>query len=279
MKFLSLRSISGYDNYSAYKHSYEYTVKVSTLIQRGLDNLEQQRKDAEATHLENLPELERNKEYREKISALMKEAGIKSLWYGLRRGSSSKKTVTLNAGYVEDMARDLPVEDGYDRFLTSYESEKKRHTEALQKALREEEQAQRRKDQAAENQKQEAQKTFDKVSLLVKYGLNPLDGWWEILEAVLNKSPLLNLAHAMLQAREDFSLGRCVPFAVSDAIPKEVRDDVLAAYHVWCEDGDGRVFRDCAHNYDSLFHVVAKEAPELYADYKRADEEVRREEY
>lgn len=92
----------------------------------------------------------------------------------------------------------------------------------------------------------------------------------EILDAILGRDKYLCLGHWLMKNRGDWNDGPSYAevglseFRIETALDQEIHDEINSHIIDW--DGDGRVFRDCEHNYDSLF---ARCDSELLSDYNQ----------
>lgn len=107
-----------------------------------------------------------------------------------------------------------------------------------------------------------------------RYTVTTLNGQYkstdarEILEEILNKCPILNLAHAMHSCRNYFDRVYMVESALRGISNIPNLQDAYEEISSLCEnyDGDGRVFRDCNYDYSYVYSLVDKD---LLVDYDK----------
>lgn len=227
--------------------------------------------DIEATHNANIPRIENNKLLREKVFLMMDAVGIPRTWgqYEIPKGRRTKQWITHVAGYDEDLNRNVKVDDGYAVAARSVDSCLKdidRIFNELKTGIAKEEQ----KKLAEEKEKAKA---LWLAKMQVKYSLDETAGVETVLSTILSKDKYLDLAHAMMETRNDWSDGF---YRVEDALGRfsVVTDEdhrIYECVNLLTEDDydvDGRVFRDCAWNYDVLFGLVLDKG--LLEDYNKA---------
>tara|TARA_R110000824_G_scaffold526_4_gene3340 strand:+ start:2114 stop:3058 length:945 start_codon:yes stop_codon:yes gene_type:complete len=135
----------------------------------------------------------------------------------------------------------------------------------------------KRKDEEAKEKDRKAEiaerKSNLKLALLAQKYVpeNPVEcETSEILDTILGRCKYLNLAHWMKKNRGDWNDGYAYAetglgeFEIENELDQEIHDDVYSYIEDW--DGDGRVFRDCDHNYDTLF---ARCESYLLSDYNQ----------
>lgn len=221
---------------------------------------------AEKSHKENLPLIEKNIQARLEIGKLMDELGVPRTY--IERDQKSRKAikpfVTRNSGWVLDMDRFLPVDDGFEAFSKKYKAYVESQNKRIEELEAQEAQARDRKVKANEAEAEKRAMWVRVGMLSAKYGLPETTTERELFEHILNQNPLLNLANAMRKTRGDWSYGF---WRVEHALHKvsEVEYPEIVADILDCmSDDDGRVFRDTTYNYDVLFGMVDEE---LYKDY------------
>lgn len=127
------------------------------------------------------------------------------------------------------------------------------------------------------------------VALAQRYDLPITSDWGEVMETILDRSPLLSLAHDMLSVRLDWEDGCDNVQRALDKYKTALykgdgpeREDVFGPEVVALiqetidsfngGDRDGRIFRDRKPGYDFLFEVVKNNDYHLYKDYMEAKE-------
>jgi len=104
-----------------------------------------------------------------------------------------------------------------------------------------------------------------------KYDLDLDANQDDILEKMCSLNKYLELAHGLLENREDWSDGpksasyALRNFKIETPLDQEIHDNIAPYISDW--DGDGRIFRDIEWNYDRIFKMVKENNPSLYSDY------------
>ncbi|TXH35244.1 MAG: hypothetical protein E6Q98_15735 [Rhodospirillaceae bacterium] len=253
----------------------------SQIAKYALEQLETaRRKDVEA-HEKNRPAMEINKVIRLRIESLMAEVGMPAKWSERDTKSRARypRSITMEAGYLNDLRKHVPTDDGFDYATSTYERLKRDYDAYAEAGKLEDQQAQSARQQAEERRKAERRANLELAAIILRYDLDPDSDWQDILDALRTKDQRLDLAVAMRRVRGDWSDG---PGPVSVALDrfkivtdqdKEIANDIVGCLNSW--DGDGRTFRDTSWNYDRLFASV--EDTQLSADiqlaYERSDRE------
>lgn len=143
--------------------------------------------------------------------------------------------------------------------------------------LKERAEAKKIEEQKERKESLEREKIFILAQCQLMYGLEPseVQDIDECVEFLLSKNNLLRLAYAMEQTRNDWSEGY---YRVENALssfqsPLSERDRkiFLEIQSLLNTDDlpDGRVFRDCEHNYSELYAIVEEEHPDIMALFNR----------
>lgn len=185
-------------------------------------------------------------------------------WSGF---GSRRKARRLPAGWLTSVRLQLGRADPWQSVLDT-----KSRLEA-DITSREKQQAEAERTKAAQAAAEEKKRKAYAVmgALCGRYGVEPESEMSVLLDAIIQKNKYLWLAHYLAKNRSDWIDGTAYAetgldgFTVVTARDKEVAADIGGHIANW--DGDGRIFRDCAWNYEALLGIVAAEAAELYADY------------
>lgn len=229
------------------------------------------KKEVDEAHEKNLSAIENNKALRKKVELMMHAIGIPDSWSerDWKSRARTPKYIKHTAGYLSDIQRCCPVDDGYESACVAY----KRFQERVEKYIKDNEAADIQAQRAQEAKGREEKRERIRAALVVKLGL-PYDSPAEdALEHLLSKNKLLNLAHAMQKTRGDWNEGAYrvenALFSPENDTEKAINADVAS----YLEDfEDGRVFRDCTWNYNRIFSLIAETDPELVSDYQQACE-------
>lgn len=253
-------------SYESHLTRYSWAPKPSAkrIAEYALQQLEDARKKDVEAHERNLQKIEANKVERGKIIAVMNAAGIPDSYSETDPKSRARfpKKVRHDAGYIGDMRRNLPINDGFDHATGTYNRLKEQYgkyaAEAELADKRAAEVAEREKAAAAEKRRAD----LKLASIILRYKLPEDSDWENVLEELRKKDQRLDLAVAMWQTRGDWSEGY---WRVSDALgrftvetPEDaaIQTDILSCFN---DDIDGRVFRDTTWNYGRLFAEAADE--------------------
>jgi len=93
---------------------------VSNAIRNAKNRADEVVKQAEAVHEKNLPAIENNTKLRAKIKGYMEACGIRAKYTVYDYPTSRhrrKKSMDRIAGYVQDLDRCVPINDGYDEII------------------------------------------------------------------------------------------------------------------------------------------------------------------
>jgi len=240
---------------------------------KALAALEAARKMDVEAHERNESKLEANKALRDRIIAVMTEAGIPASYSekDVKSRARFPKSIRKDAGYLEDLRRSVKTSDSFDYATSTYERLKASYDEFAKKADAEDQQARASIERAAAAKLEERRKNLKLVEIILRYQLPETSEWGDILGSLREKDQRLDLAVAMTQTRGDWSSGY---YRVSDALNRfevktpqdaEIQSDILSCFN---DDIDGRVFRDTAWNYTRLFAEAADQ--QLSADVQTA---------
>lgn len=215
---------------------------------------------------QNLEIIEHNKKVVEKIKLFMSTVGIPSSFSTTDPKSRARnpKPITNSAGYLQDIGRNIRVQDAVYTSILSTVEQKKKTIQAWSAAAMSSIVEMEKATKAIEKQKKLEQLL---AMMKIKYNL-PFDAdQREILDHIVDSNKYLRLADAMLTAREDFSECDGVEnalncFTIDDHTDKLIADDVNDTLERW--DGDGRAFRDCEWNYGA---VMSYAPADLVNDY------------
>jgi hypothetical protein len=228
------------------------------IASKAMSELEAARaKDVEA-HERNIPKIEANKAIRDRIIAIMKEAGVPDSYSEKDPKSRAMypKSIRRDAGYIGDMGRNVKIDDSFDRATQTYNSLKSRYDEYAKQAEADDAKRKAAEEHEAAAALEKRRNDLKLAEIILRYGLAETVEWDDVLDALRQKDQRLDLAVAMSQTRGDWSEGY---YRVSDALSRfivstpedaAIQTDVLSCFN---DDIDGRVFRDTSWNYSRLF--------------------------
>lgn len=248
--------------------------RLPTLVAaKAMQELEAARSKDVAAHERNLPALEHNKAIAAYIETVMTEVGIPRSYS--ERDTSSRarrpKTITLQAGWIGDVARNCLTDDGFTAATYTYERLKKDYVAYAENAESQADAA-RRKAQHERDAKLEKRKAdMELACMLLRYELPIESSWDDVLDHLRSKDQRLDLAVAMEQVRNDWNEGpdrvrRALDrFQIKTDEDKEIATDVATCLYDF---EDGRVFRDTTWSYGALYASITDTV--LLADAQKA---------
>jgi hypothetical protein len=220
---------------------------------------------AREIHALNVPKIEINTKIKEGLTKQMAMLGFKNS-YSMRDPKSRAmypKMITSSAGYINDLQKQCSTYSDIDAAERYYKC-KKQDLENYLKAKKQE----KAKIEAEKQKEIEKQKTLRELALFqVKYNLGAESSWDDILEVILTKDKYLRLAYFLEKNREDWNDGYSYAecglngFVAESVLDNEIEAEIQSLINNW--DGDGRVFRDCEHNYGEIYGLADGE---LYKD-------------
>lgn len=263
-----------YSNISSYADNGFYrSSSYQNTAERARKHAEELKLKCDEVHQRNLDALENNKKLREKVEVFMTAIGVPSKYYTTeyKTSRSSGKRVCCNAGYLDDLAREVKIDDGYETAMKLYEN----FLAMIAAYVNSEEQ--KVKNLEAERKKKDKREVANKQLgvLVLKYELPYESGWQDVLDSLLSKDKYLRLGHYLLQNRNDWRDGHeqaeygLSQFQVESEQDREIVKDLQDCIVNW--DGDGRIFRDTKWNYDEIFKLVE---PGLFKDYLLCSEQI-----
>jgi len=265
-------SISDYESYyyggSDYERRYG-SKRTADQVEAYCKKLaEEMKAKAEEIHAKNVPAIESNQRLIAALTALMGSIKMPSKWtkrdYGATGRARTQRSYSVNAGWIDDIQREIRTDDGY----ASVESDYKRFLADIQTYVTckraEEAEAKRKADE-------EAAKT-EKVRLLGvyqgRYGLPVTATPHDVLDHVLSLNRHLRLAHYLYLNRCSWADGPSLAeaglngFSVETDVDRSIVAAIEPSITDW--DGDGRVFRDGEWSYDAIFALVPPEIKKQY---------------
>lgn len=265
--------------YASRLSTYGSKPAIDRVARHALEQLEAARAKDVAAHEANLPAIESNVALRAEVEAFMVGAGFPRKVS--RRDANSRarfpKTITEDAGWLQDLQREVRVDDSFLAASSTYERMKARYQEFADSAALE---AQRLARAAADEQDRARRERLANVELaeiILRYELPRDSDWADVLEALRPRHQRIDLGLAMLETRSDWSEGA---YRVRDAlgsfsIQTDEDKDIVVSVTGGLEDfSDGRVFRDMEWNYDRILTSVPDQR--LVSDVLSAHAQVRR---
>jgi hypothetical protein len=217
------------------------------------------------THACNGPAIAHNTAIREAVAAMMKGCGIDATYTVVNEAKSGRsKTysrVTAQAGWVKDLMRTCPIDDGFEQARIQYEQGKQRIAEYQAK---EEKQATLLREAAREQEKERLRQAVRAV-MIVKHGLDPQLDLADVLEAILTRDKYAALGYALERNCNDWSDGcyyadiALAEFKIAESVDQEIAAEIRGLIDDWDDDSDGRVFGGCTWNYNALYEMANAE--------------------
>lgn len=243
-----------------------YLTAKTSIADTAIRKLEEALASDSATHESNASIIAENTSKRDAVLAAVKAAGIPDKYQRRKTTRSAyPKWETRPAGYIEDLAKFCPTDDGWEQSKRRYLELSASFAAWRTKAVEEDERTASAKAAEEARAAERRRKDVAFAAVLVRNGLDEQLGPSDALVALRSTNKRLDLALAMLDTRGDWSDGA---YRVSDALGRftpENEDEVLikAAVHkalvAFGDDGDGRCFRDCQWNYNDLLATVPEQ--------------------
>lgn len=250
---------AGYLNTSRY-----YTPTPDAIARHALQQLEEARAKDIAMHEKNVAAMENNKVVAERVRAFMAEIEMPGSHTERDTKSRSRypKTLTIQSGWIGDVARHIKTSDGFEYQTQVYERLKKDYEAYAARAAQEAQTKRAEQERKLEAEKEARKANVELARIVLRYELAEDSDWPEVLEALRGKHQRIDLAFAMMDVRGDWSEG---PDAAENAMYRfqveTTEDKDIATCILSCLQNfeDGRVFRDCEWNYDRLIQSVSDE--------------------
>lgn len=260
-------------------NNYYYKPTTKRVAEFALAQLEEARAKDVATHEANLPAINNNEAVRARVEALMADIGMPTSWkqQDFKSRSVYRKLRTVEPGWKDDVAREIPVADGFE--TKTYERRKVKYLEFAQKAELEEVNAAQVRQRAEADRKAARRADLELAAIILRHNLELDADWSDALNSLREKNQRLDLAIAMMDVRGDWNDG---PGLVSNALgrftaqtdeDKAIELSIRGLCEDWC--GDGRIFRDCTWSYDRLVASVTDQQlvrDALIARQRRGDQ-------
>lgn len=204
--------------------------------------------------------IENNRAVKEAIGGFMQSVGFprETSHTVLQRGRW--KTVTELAGWAKDLAS-IPTSDTFPNAEAEYKSDLR----AIAERVRELNEKQAQAQAEATERKVQFRGRHDVVAVCERYGLDieKVYGAEDIVDALRRLNKYLDLAAAMESVRHDWNDGcgwvryALESFEVETETDRAIVENLWPYVNDW--DNDGRVFRDCAWNYDRIYGLAPAE--------------------
>lgn len=257
MKIEPLKHVKGmpYDPKNLITHSYD----VVRSVERGLQKLEEAYRLDSEIHDRNIEAIKNNIELMEYVRAFMESIGMPKTWSEIDKKSRAQypKRIWHDAGYLNDIKREIQITDGWDSVVNTYSSLKTKYENYMMEESSKKEKQKAAKAMERELELEKRKADMELAVLLLRYQLPIEFSWDEVLEHLCSIDPLANMAVAMILTRHDYSDG---PWRVKNALGllDSNTDMYRAISHIIENFEDGRSFRDFEYNYDYLLSVVDK---------------------
>ncbi|SEK09543.1 hypothetical protein [Achromobacter sp. NFACC18-2] len=265
-------------SYASYMNSSWSKPTPERVAAHALAKLEEARQKDVAAHELNIPRIEINKAIHDRVTAMMAEVGMPSSWSEPDRKSRARfpKSIRHDAGYLQDLRREAKTGDGFEYATATYERLKKSYEEYAEQAKREAEVQRTKAQREREAEEAKRREDMELAAILIRYELDVMSTWSDVLEALRLKDKYLDLAIAGQRTRGDWSEG---PWQVRNALDRFTiegdtdKDIVVDLSDCLADFEDGRVFRDTTWNYDRLYGLVKDE--QLLKDAQLANDKSR----
>lgn len=283
LKIMPVQSVGAVSHCMSSPQSYAHDAKGRSYVEPSkkqiatyaLSRLEAARALDVENHEKNLPAIENNKLVHKAVAEFMAGIGMPLKWSERDTKSRARypKTITREAGYLEDLRRHVPTSDGFASASLTYQTLKTRYDEYAREGEREAEEKARAGAEAEERRKAERRANLELAEIILRYGLDRDAEWSDVLDALRKRDQRLDLAVAMQQTRCDWSEGAYRVssafgrFTIENDEDKEIANCIAS---ILAEFEDGREFRDCEWSYDRLFSSASDQ--QLATDIQTAME-------
>lgn len=217
------------------------------------------------THACNGPAIAHNTAIREAVTTMMNGCGIDATYTVVNEAKSGRsKTysrVTAQAGWVKDLMRACPIDDGFEQARIQYEQGKQRIAEYQ---AEKEKQAMLLREQAIKATREQEKERLRAV-MIVKHGLDPRLDLADVLQAILAQDKYAALGYALERNCNDWSDGcyyadiALAEFKIAESVDQEIAAEIRGLIDGWDDDPDGRVFGGCTWNYKALYEMANAE--------------------
>ncbi len=258
----------------SYASSFQYrTPTIDQIAEKAMRELETARAADIKTHEGNAEAIANNVAVRAHVEALMSEIGMPPKWSEKVQSSRARypKLVGHQAGYLDDLARECKIDDGFAVYTKRYNDLLEQYTKYAASAKIESEKAKVEAERAAADKLAQRRADLALVTIIQRYQLHIDSEWRDVLEALRGRDQRLDLAVAMEDVRGDWNDGcgavesAIARFTIRTDEDKDIVNDVLGCTRDF---EDGRVFRDTRWNYSELYASVADQV--LVADVQTA---------
>lgn len=241
------------------------------------DILDKYQESLKSTQAINAEIVKHNIEVKEKIKSIMKSIGIPDSYREVDTKSRSRNTkyIEKRAGYLDDISRNIPIGDSLYRTLSDKialnKVEIKKWYDSSIKII-----ADKEKQETEALKKQEKEKLIAVIK--VKYNIPFEYSDYDVLNYLIDKNKYLKLAHFLEKNRNDWNDGYHYAeyglnsFIVESDQDQKIYEDINNCIANW--DGDGRCFRDCTWNYNTIFGLVDTEFLEDYYKVRSYEDDV-----
>lgn len=217
------------------------------------------------THACNEPAIAHNTAIREAVAAMMKSCGIDATYTVVNEAKSGRsKTysrVTAQAGWVKDLMRACPIDDGFEQARIQYEQGKQRIAEYQ---AEKEKQAILLREQAIKAAREQEKERLRAV-MIMKYDLSPQLDLADVLQAILAQDKYAALGYALERNYNDrsddfyYADVALAEFKITESVDQEIAAEIRGLIDGWDEYSDGRVFGSCTWNYKALYEMANAE--------------------
>ena len=245
--------------------SYDRYASVGQNLAKWEKDLTERWATCQAIHADNSPAIAANIETKEALRGIMLAVGLKASYNESVLVRGRWKTVETEAGWVKDLRR-IQVDDGFEKA-------KARKTE-IERIMREVGKAEQAR---IEKQAYEIQAEKDRRAELATLAeICTRRGWVfgadtsreTVIDALCTLDAHLDLANAMMQTRNDWGDGF---YRVEAALGRFGDTNLAVSEELWGlvngDETDGRIFRDCHYDYNTILEMVEDET--LVEDFNK----------
>ncbi|MBR0947247.1 hypothetical protein ABIF65_003791 [Bradyrhizobium japonicum] len=265
-------------SYASYIRFGEPTPK--RIAAHATDALEAARKEDLARHERNTAAIENNKLVRADIEIFMSKIEMpKSFQTKNPRSIRYNRMITNEAGYIADIKRSVPIDDGFASATVTYNGLKVKYDAFAAEAARADDIAREAAEAEGQRKRIERLENIEFAKIILRYGMKDDAEWSDVLKELRGRDKRLDLALAMEDTRGDWSDGfyrvryAIDRFKLETDQDKEILADILPLLSG--DEEDGRIFRDTTWNYNALYELV--EDKQLVTDARLARQKANRE--
>ena len=245
--------------------SYDRYASVGQNLAKWEKDLTERWATCQAIHADNSPAIAANIEAKEALRGIMLAVGLKASYNESVLVRGRWKTVETEAGWVKDLRR-IQVDDGFEKAKA-----RKTEIERIMREVGKAEQARIEKQAyaiQAEKDRRAELATLAEICTRRGFVFDENTTRETVIDALCTLDAHLDLANAMMQTRNDWSDGF---YRVEAALGRFGDTNLAVSEELWGlvngDETDGRIFRDCHYDYNTILEMVEDET--LVEDFNK----------